>query len=205
MASPTDIPDEQTLSRASDLTIYDSKGEGVKFGSLFEKDKSVVVFIRHFFCGACQAYVNQLAEVSQSVLDTSNVKIVVIGCGQWEPISRYSELTNFSGPIFADPSRELYHALGMTIETLSRTPKGQQKRSYLTTSILGQTAQSIWRALQRPTLIGKQGNISQLGGEFIFGPGKTCSFAYRMQHTEDHVEVAELMEAAGAQYPQSSL
>ena len=46
MASASNIPDEQTLSRASDLTIYDSKGEGVKFGSLFEKDKTLVVFVR---------------------------------------------------------------------------------------------------------------------------------------------------------------
>ncbi len=71
MASAREIPDEQTLSRASDLNIYDSKGEGVKFGSLFEKDKTLVVFVRtsdsssrvqlsqllplsgHFFCGVC--------------------------------------------------------------------------------------------------------------------------------------------------------
>ncbi|KAF8346179.1 AhpC/TSA antioxidant enzyme-domain-containing protein [Amanita rubescens] len=204
MASAADIPDEQTLSRASDLTIYDSKGEGVKFGSLFEKDKTLVVFIRTFNSNN-RNYVSQLAKVPQSVLDASNVNIVVIGCGQWEPISRYSEVTSFSGPIFADPSRELYHALGMTIETLARTPKGQQKRSYLPASFLGRAVESAWRALQRPTLIAKQGNISQLGGEFIFGPGKTCIFAYRMQHTEDHTEVAELMEVAGAQYPQSSL
>lgn len=142
MASASDIPDEQTFSRASDLTIYDSKGEGVKFGSLFEKDKTLVVFVRTsnsndrvqfksqffpvrsfylrcmydisyctwllqtprilvlpgeesppicaFIFNPRQAYVSQLAEVPQSVLDTSNVKIVVIGCGQWEPISRYS-------------------------------------------------------------------------------------------------------------------
>jgi len=52
-----------------------------------------------------------------------------------------------------------------------------------------------------PTQLGKQGNIKQLGGDFIFGPGtlyedsrtlgllvmigNTCSFAHRMQHTED--------------------
>lgn len=39
--------------------------------------------------------------------------------------------------------------------------------------------------LQHPTLAGKQGNISQLGGDFILGPGDVCSFAHRMQNTED--------------------
>lgn len=73
MSGATDIPDEQTLSRVSDLLIYNSKGEEVKFGSLFEENKTVVVFVRtfhdnrrvqlnkmlheplsgHFFCGVC--------------------------------------------------------------------------------------------------------------------------------------------------------
>ncbi|KAF8712463.1 hypothetical protein AX14_013071 [Amanita brunnescens Koide BX004] len=201
MSGAADIPDQQTLSRASDLIIYNSTGEEVKFGSLFEAHKTIVVFVRHFFCGACQAYVSQLTDRAQSVLDTSNIKIVVIGCGEWALISTYAEMTGFAGPIFADPSRELYHALGMTIETLSTTPKGQKKRSYLTGSFFVRSVQSAWKALQHATFIGKQGNISQLGGEFIFGPGKTCTFAYRMQHTEDHIEVAELLEAAGAKYP----
>jgi hypothetical protein len=63
------------------------------------------------------------------------------------------------------------------------------------------------RALKKPLHIGKQGNFSQLGGEFILGPrtyhslflcqlsnllrsitlrkGNTCSFAHYMRHTED--------------------
>ena len=39
--------------------------------------------------------------------------------------------------------------------------------------------------MKNPALVGKQGNISQLGGDFIFGPGNTCLLAYRMRHTED--------------------
>ncbi len=57
--------------------------------------------------------------------------------------------------------------------------------------------------VHNPSLVGKQGNIKQLGGDFIFGPGQSptyllrrysidlflsgnsCSFASRMQNTED--------------------
>ena len=73
MSGAADIPDQQTLSRASDLIIYNSTGEEVKFGSLFEAHKTIVVFVRtfhnnnqvllnetlneplsgHFFCGVC--------------------------------------------------------------------------------------------------------------------------------------------------------
>ncbi|KAF8639368.1 hypothetical protein AX17_001557 [Amanita inopinata Kibby_2008] len=202
MSKATEKPDETTLSQASELTVYDSKGEQIKFGSLYSRSKTVVVFIRHFFCGSCQAYVRQLAGVPQSALDAANTKIIVIGCGDWAAIKEYAETTGFSGPIFADSSRKLLHALGMTIENLAVTPTGQERRSYLTMSKFANVISSIWRGpLMHPTLIGKQGNISQLGGEFIFGPGNICSFASRMQHTEDHVEVAELMASAGVSYP----
>jgi len=57
--------------------------------------------------------------------------------------------------------------------------------------------------LKHPDHIGKQGNISQLGGDFIFGTGtrifpisgsslrsdlmvdNDCLFAHRMEHSED--------------------
>jgi len=54
------------------------------------------------------------------------------------------ETTGFHGPIFADPTRELYHALGMDIETVALTPSGQEKRSYLTLSTFANVMQSIW-------------------------------------------------------------
>ena len=33
--------------------------------------------------------------------------------------------------------------------------------------------------------MGKNGNIRQLGGEFIFGPGATGQVVSKMKHTED--------------------
>jgi hypothetical protein len=53
-------------------------------------------------------------------------------------------LTEFKGPIFADPTRKVYAALGMTIESLARTPAGEPKRSYLSGGTLVRTFQSIW-------------------------------------------------------------
>jgi len=42
------LPDEKIISEASNTDILDSKGEKVKFGSLFEQQKTIVVFIRMF-------------------------------------------------------------------------------------------------------------------------------------------------------------
>lgn len=196
------IPDAKTLSDASSLEVLDSSGNRVPFGSLFESEKIVLVFIRHFFCGSCQDYVTQLSTVRKEALEEARMKIVVIGCGDWQPIESYTELTEFKGPIYADPSRKLYTTLGMTLESLASAPAGEPKKSYISGGALALTFRSIWKGpVKNPALIGKQGNISQLGGDFVFGPGMTCSFANRMQHTEDHIEVPELMKTAGVAYP----
>ncbi|KAG7443868.1 uncharacterized protein BT62DRAFT_971657 [Guyanagaster necrorhizus] len=199
-----EIPQQFALTVAFELEIFDSTGSAVKFGSLLPSDvagKVVVVFIRHFFCGSCKQYVEQLASVPKESLDKSNVRIIIIGCGHSDAISVYKESTKFPGQIYADPSRKLYHALGMNIETLAATPAWKEKRSYLKLGTFSNVVSSIFKGpLQTPGLIGKQGNISQLGGDFVFGPGKHCIFASRMQHTEDHVEVSELMKHAGVDF-----
>ncbi|KIM38278.1 hypothetical protein M413DRAFT_448014 [Hebeloma cylindrosporum] len=196
------IPDERTIAEAADLEIFDVNGDRIKFGSIFEKEKTIVVFIRHFFCGSCQLFVEHLAAVPKEALEKAGTQIVVIGCGEYNPIASYAETTKFTGPIYADPSVKVYHALGMDVENLKATPANQQRRSYLTVGGLSNALMSIWRGpIKNPSLIGKQGNISQLGGDFIFGPGNTCSLASRMQHTEDHMEVADLLQAAGVVLP----
>ncbi|KAF9235052.1 AhpC/TSA antioxidant enzyme-domain-containing protein [Melanogaster broomeanus] len=198
------LPDEASLLEAAKITVLDSQGEGVEFGSILANKPTIVVFIRHFFCGpsTLQEYVAQVSSVRPDALANAGKQVVIVGCGSYEPIAAYKSITTCPFPIYADPSRALYHALGMTIETLAATPANEPRKSYLQTGNLVNALQSIWRGpLKNPSLIGKQGNISQLGGEFVFEPGPMCTFASRMQHTQDHVEVAELMEAAGVEYP----
>ncbi|TFK19670.1 hypothetical protein FA15DRAFT_708771 [Coprinopsis marcescibilis] len=197
----TSIPDGDSLSKAAALDVYDSDGVKVNFGALFEKEKVVVVFVRHFFCGVCQLYVENLAKVPEEALSKAGTRIVVVGCGEWSPIKFYQETTGFKGPIYADPSRALYRALGMTLETLARQPADVPRPSYLsTTSVVQNLFTSIGKIVRNPFLLGKQGNFSQLGGDYVFGPGLRCSFTSRMKNTEDHVPVVDLMKAAGVEY-----
>ncbi|OCH90542.1 hypothetical protein OBBRIDRAFT_730608 [Obba rivulosa] len=193
------------LSDASKLSVYDNSGKQVEFGTLFHDQKTVVVFIRHFFCGVCfilaRQYVMQLAGVRKDALDQAGVKIVIVGCGEWSLIKNYCEATGFTGEMYADPSRALYRTFGL-IQNLDLTPAGTEKRSYLSKSFLGNVVKSIWNGpLKNPQHIGKQGNITQLGADFVLGPGQECTFVWRMQHTEDHMEVADLMKEAGVAHP----
>ncbi|KAK0452834.1 AhpC/TSA antioxidant enzyme-domain-containing protein [Desarmillaria tabescens] len=198
MSLMNEIPKQSALAEAFELEILDGKGSTVNFGSLLPSDppeKVVVVFIRHFFCGSCKQYVEELASVPQESLDKANARIIVIGCGHPDAIKFYKESAKFPGQIYADPTRKLYHALGMDIENLAMTPTGKERRSYLKVGAFYNAVSSTFQGpLKNPSLIGKQGKISQLGGDFVFGP--ECIFASRMQNTEDHVEVSELMKHA---------
>jgi hypothetical protein len=40
------LPDETTIKEVSDLEVFDINGDKVKFGSICEKEKAIVVFIR---------------------------------------------------------------------------------------------------------------------------------------------------------------
>ncbi|KAM5530209.1 hypothetical protein V8D89_016123 [Ganoderma adspersum] len=195
------LPSPDVLATAAALNVYDDTGNELSFGSLIKDQNTIVVFIRHFWCGSCQQYVIQLASVRKEALEQANTRLLIIGCGDWKLIKDYCGLTDFKGGMYADPSRKLYHTFGL-IETLDRTPAGQEKRSYLGKSVIGNVLASIWEGpLKHPQHLGKQGNISQLGGDYIFGPGGTCIYASPMKHTEDHVEVKELMKQAGVAYP----
>ncbi|KAH9028436.1 hypothetical protein EDB83DRAFT_2422495 [Lactarius deliciosus] len=212
--------DAKALETATDIHVFDKKGGKVRFGDIFNDQKTIVVFIRHFFCGSCMQYVSQLATVRADALEEASTKIIVVGCGDWSLIEGYQstphsprtsstydrpapfvENTGFKGELYANPDRKLYDTLGL-VSNLQTTPKGEERRSYLTRSLLSGTLWSIWRGpLKNPLNLGKQGNISQNGGDFVFGPGASCSYSSRMKHTEDHVEVSELMKAAGVSYP----
>lgn len=54
------------------------------------------------------------------------------------------ETAKFKGQLFADPTRKLYHALGMDIESLERTPKGQPKPSYISLGPISDIIRSLW-------------------------------------------------------------
>ncbi|KAH6901647.1 AhpC/TSA antioxidant enzyme-domain-containing protein [Coprinopsis sp. MPI-PUGE-AT-0042] len=200
---PKAIPSKETLSKASMLEVFDEEGKKVKFGSLIEK-LVVVVFIRHFFCGSCLSYTQNLARVPQEALDAAGTQVILIGCGEHICIKEYRETSTFHGPIYADPTRALFRTLGMTYDTLATNPPEETRASYLGIKSTWDLVSSSWnRGWKNTNLVGKQGNIFQNGGEFVLGPGNQCTFASRMTHTMQHAPVEEVMKAARVEYQDS--
>ncbi|KAF9515988.1 hypothetical protein BS47DRAFT_1293122, partial [Hydnum rufescens UP504] len=179
----------------------------LSFGSLYASKRVIVVFIRDDSMAMdLQAYVTELAKVRKEALDAANTDLVIVGCGDPSMLKQYREDVGFQGAGYADPSRAIYFHLGMTAPAISRTPKGGNPPSYVPRNRTMTIIKSTWvRCTSFPLSIisGKSGDITQNGGEFIFGPGQCaqCEYASRMKHTEDHIDVPDLMGFAGVEFP----
>lgn len=101
----------------------------------------------------------------------------------------------FNSPyeIYVDPTRAIYRALGMTRRT---TDGGSEddKGEYVVHGPVGGIGLVVRNALKMP--LGKAGDIKQLGGEFLFGPGIRSDFCHRMPTTRAHTSIRELLKLA---------
>ncbi|EEP78801.1 predicted protein [Uncinocarpus reesii 1704] len=206
------IPSQDVLNQSFRIPILDSDGKERLFGDLFDNSDSpeqkqvMVVFVRHFFCGSCQDYVQTLSSSIPSPASLpTGTSLVVIGCGATSLIPMYAKTTSCSFPIYTDPTSRLYTIFGMT-RTWSLGPVPQ----YLQHSTLALVIKGITQGLRR-TLSGdalKSGDMAQVGGEFLFkiGPEKkdskqsvTVAWCHRMKTTRDHTEVPILKQIMGAE------
>ncbi|KAE9983657.1 hypothetical protein EG328_009614 [Venturia inaequalis] len=116
------LPDAKALELAGDVPIFDSEGNSRPFKSIYSGDLAIgkqqmVLFVRHFFCGACQAYIKALCKsVTLQTYFTLPVptSITIIGLGSPKLINSYRKITGTRFPIYADPTKKLYKALGMS-------------------------------------------------------------------------------------------
>lgn len=121
-----------------------------------------------------------------------STQIVVIGHGQPDLIPFYLKETNCPFPIFADPTKKLYHLLGMT-RTLNM---GSKAPDYMHDSVVVNAVKSIFQEFRAGRNMLKGGDIYQVGGEFLFEDGKV-TWCHRMRNTRDHAEVSELKAVLG--------
>ncbi|RXW17536.1 hypothetical protein EST38_g8316 [Candolleomyces aberdarensis] len=86
--------------------------------------------------------------------------------------------------------------------TVTRRSFDNGNGSYVRHGLMGGIGMVVMRALKAGMPIWENGgDIAQLGGEFVLGPGVTCVFAHRMQHPKGHAPVLEVLKAANVNIP----
>lgn len=134
------LPSKRKLWEAGTCFLRDEEGQLVCFGDLFprweegregrvlrcnaakEKEasiasrpapKTVVFFIRHFWCGQCQDYTfASLSLLDQFAVAAAGIRVVIISNGSWKIIKAYKKLFKCPFSIYVDGPRRLYQLLG---------------------------------------------------------------------------------------------
>lgn len=87
------LPSRGDLELAAKLEVISEDGSRVPFGVLFREQKTVVIFIRHFWCPLCQDYMYSLkSTASQDMLNQNGLNLIVIGNGSHSMIKSYRSM-----------------------------------------------------------------------------------------------------------------
>lgn len=174
LATNHDLPSRDTLRKIGNYIVLDRDSKTHPFKSLFTGSnvarRVLVIFVRHFFCGNCQEFLRSLSDaITPDALLRLPVStfIAVIGCGDPALIDMYVSETNCPFPVYTDPTRSLFQALGMT-NTLALGTKPAYMRKSMTRSIMDSVVQGIKQIPAGNAL--KSGDQRQVGGEFLFEP-----------------------------------
>ncbi|KAL4986492.1 AhpC/TSA antioxidant enzyme-domain-containing protein [Aspergillus falconensis] len=194
-----ELPSVETQRQVANYTLLDRGGKEVSFREVYgQADRALVIFVRHFFCGSCQEYLQRLSNtVTPEVLAglPSSTSIAIVGCGDPSLIDHYAAQTGCPYPMYCDPSRKLYDALGM-ITTWEVGPQP----GYISKGVHRLAVEGIWQGLKHiwDGKILKAGSAEQQGGEFLFEGSeegeKRISWCHRMQHSWGHTEIPALVD-----------
>ena len=195
------LPTREQLTRAASLLVIAESGVRVSFGSLFADQRTIVIFIRHFWCPLCQDYMSSVRSfVRPDVLrsatalgaeSASAAKLVIISNGSHAMISKYKQIFRMPFEMYTDPTLSVYNTLGMARgregdypagfpmpEASLKKPAGTEKQSkirnggYIKHGTMGGIVMVLVRAIKVGMPVWeKGGDVAQLGGEFVFGPG----------------------------------
>lgn len=190
-------PSKSRLSEAAGLVLYDEEGQMLKFGSIFESRRTLIIFLRHWLCPFCQMFAQSIQAVDPLPLEKANLDLAVVGQGHWHVTKSYKAVMKIPDfvRVYADPSRKIYTALGMTLRTNDQGP-ACSRPDYQTMGVMKASFRAIKKGVvDMPLRV--PGDLKLLGGEFILGPGLQCSFTHRMVTTRGHLDLPRVLVQAG--------
>ncbi|XP_032873604.1 peroxiredoxin-like 2C isoform X1 [Amblyraja radiata] len=188
-----DLPPIANIKAAKDCFVVNCYGRKIPFPALYEKTKTILVFLRHFLCYTCREYVEDLAKIPEKSLKDADVRLIVIGQSSHDHIQDFCTQTGYTHEIYVDPTRSIYKSLQMKQGEIFH----QAVRSaHVKSSTLNGIFKSVWSAMKSPAF-DFQGDPAQQGGAFIIGPGDKLHFGHLDLNRLDHAPINLLLQLAG--------
>ncbi|XP_067678314.1 peroxiredoxin-like 2C [Haliotis asinina] len=205
--APTEMDEEISMSRGMraevrinfdkcrDMFVFDQMGNKIRFGDIYKKQKTIVVFTRHLLDFVCQEYADDLAIIPLEYLQEVDVRLVIIAPSPHNLIKGFKKVTGLNYTVYCDPNYELFKAMGC-VESLvfGKVQESVHVKSGIIMGIL----RSTWRAMQQESRL-RNGDVKQQGGSFILGPGDVLHHAHIDQNATDHAKINDLLTIAGVQ------
>jgi hypothetical protein len=161
------IPTSETLTSLSQHPLLSSTGAPTPLSTILATTpRTLLIFIRHFYCGSCQQYIARLSSTPSLAPDSlsahpkGTTKLIVVGCGDWSLIDQYKKDQNAPWEFYTDPTGEIYDKLGM-IKSLTMG----EKPEYIKEPIISTVVKGIVGAVRRGPL--KGGDIRRVILEFV--------------------------------------
>lgn len=166
--------------KAPEIDVTLSTGEVVPLRSLYEKDRLLLVFLRHFGCIFCREYVSQLKS-----LGSANVVFVTLG--RPEQAEEFKRAMGSPHRFLCDPNKELHRHFN-----LQRGGMAQMFKPSVV--VRGIKAMSSGHGVGGPV-----GDPWQMPGVFLVETDGTVTWEYYSQDAADNPAVDLVEERLGGQ------
>ncbi|ELT93208.1 hypothetical protein CAPTEDRAFT_183827 [Capitella teleta] len=185
---------EIDLDEINSHIIYDEWGQKICFGDIYKDKKTIVIFLRHFLCFMGKEYVDDLALIPEKMFKDTDVQLVLIGCASWKFIEGFREDTGYAGLLFVDPDRTLYKGIGCLESIKADSIKDSKVSKHIKSGVFMGILKSAWRGMKYRQM---QGDLNQLGGAFVIGPGAEVHYQHFDLTAADQAPINDLLLTCG--------
>eukprot|EP00128_Syssomonas_multiformis_P014837 Colp12_sorted_trinity150504_noHs@1235 len=175
--------------------VLDEEGNKVPLLTLWQDEQILLCFLRHLGCIFCHELAHGLNTIYDE-LTAKDIKVIVVSIGTPGQAREFKKITNFKGAIYVDPDTSSNgQLLSYDLFRLNHADKE------IPASVWAKGAELKTQGFDNhPHLDGAEaqytGNILQLGGIFLMGPGNNCDYSYRSKYIGDHPLIEDIKEAA---------
>lgn len=181
------------FEKIRDKIVYDGMGNKITFGDIYKKQKTIIVFVRHFLDFVTKDYVEDLGMIPLEYLQEADVRLVVIGPAPYKFINDFKKETSFNYTLYCDPEREIYATLELE---QGYEPTDVSKSRHVKQNAFMGVLRNMWKIMRVQEW---QGDVKQQGGAYILGPGEVVHYIHVDKNQIDHAPINELLKRAGVQ------
>jgi peroxiredoxin len=166
------------------MTVFDPDGREIRLGELWAAETVVLVFVRHFGCLFCRQQIAAIVPLRRR-LKSLGAELVVIGHGSPEQARAFRDEQATPFPLFTDPTRQAYCAVGMR----------RSLRSVLTLRVLARSINAGARGFRQT---GVAGDPFQQGGVVVIAPTGVERYRFVSREAGEHPPPADILAAVDA-------